>query len=285
MRTLAALFFFSVTAMHAQTVINPWWGSIFAEGTFSPGEWDLAPTVPVETELGNTCLVAVAVDDWGLYVGFMGHLESDVVFPEILLDVNHDRTADWNNDDHWFHVSATNCHYVGAYGVYDDCSPLPSDWSAHPNFSPGAPLTDSVEVAIPWWFLGIDPEPGDTIGMALVLTNTALDWHLWPLGAIREEPITWGHLVIPAATGIDERDDPSFMQIWPNPSSNSSFLSWDGPSRAEVRLYDAQGRAVWLGMIGPGGQFVLPMHDLPAAPYMVLLRSDQGVFRRTVIKQ
>jgi len=284
MRIIALLVIISTNILNAQNVITPWWGSIFAEGNFTPGEWDQAPRVDVQTASGNTCQVAVAVDSWGVFFGFMGHLESDFVFPEVLLDTEHDRSAVWNADDQWFHVSATGCHHAGAYGVYDDCSPLPEDWSGHPNFSPGAPSTDSVEIAIPWWYLGIEPMAGDTIGLGLVLTNTASSWNLWPAGASRQDPSTWGHLVFPVATAMRENDLDALVQLWPNPTVEPAFLAWKGDDPADVRLIDALGQLVWSQSVKGNTQIALPFTDLPSGPYTVSISANGARIHRALIK-
>lgn len=284
MRILTIIIVLLTMPTHAQNVINPWWGSIFTEGHFSPGEWDAAPTVDVPAA-GSTCQVAVAVDDWGLFIGFMGHLESNQLFPEVLLDLDHDRTADWNSDDHWFHTSATNCHHLGAYGVFDDCSPLPEDWSAHPNFSPGAPMTDSVEFAIPWWYLlGSTPSPGDTIGFAVVLTNTATSWSMWPAGASRMAPSTWGHLVFPGATSI--ADDPSTgaVSIWPNPATDLLTVEAQGSGPMDITLFDAQGREVYRSSSRATGALRIPVGALRPGAYLLRLHNDDGVMLKKVFK-
>ena len=139
-----------------------------------------------------------------LYLAYIGHLESSTLFPEVLLDPAHDRTTGWNADDHFYHVSATACHHQGQYGVFDDCQALPVEWSAHPLMTAGPPETDTIEVAIPWFMLGVAPEPGDTIGFCALLTNTVTTWNEWPTGADRDSPGTWGQLVFPTGAGIEE---------------------------------------------------------------------------------
>ena len=260
----------------AQNVVTPWWGTPFPEGTISPGEWDAAPTVSVPTGTGQFCTVAVACDSWGLYLAFMDNLESAGRFPELLLDPAHDRTVVWNADDRWFHVSATACHHQGEYGVYDDCSPMPSDWSAHPIMNSGPPSTDAIEVAIPWWYLmGSTPQSGDTLGFGLVLTNTVNTWTMWPSGAGHLAPDSWGHLVIPTTTGVDEIQARNYLRVWPNPGSDRVDVGSDLTGTLDVDLRDAQGRVIRMQR-ATGPIFSLDISDLPSGAYVLVLHDRAG---------
>ncbi len=279
-----ALLLLSLTT-NAQNVIHPLWGSIFADGQFSAGEWDQAPTVDVPAGGGDMSQVAFAVDGWGLFLGFMGHLESNQLFPELLLDIDHDRTPDWNGDDRWFHVSATSCHHQGAYGVYDDCSPLPNNWSAHPNISPGPPMTDMVEIAIPWWYLlGITPQPGDTIGIAVVLTNTATSWNMWPAGASRLDPSTWGHLVFPGASAIAEGPSLRDVTIWPNPVVDRLTIETRAQGPMDITLFDAQGRTVHHHRSVGTGSPRIRMDHVQAGTYLLRLQNGDDTCVKLVQK-
>ena len=267
-----------------QNVIEPWWGSILADGTMSPGEWDDAPTVPVPLGTGNTAHVAVAVDAWGIFLGFLGNLESDQRFPEVLLDADHDAGAAWNTDDHWFHVSATNCHHQGEYGIYDDCSTFPPDWSAHPGFTPSPPLTDSVEVAIPWWYLGLSPLPGDTVGIAFVLTNTVNVWDGWPAGSDRMAPDTWGDLVIPGATGIADGNLQRSLALWPNPASDRITVQLPGEGFVEWQVRDAAGRIVRIGRTA-SVLHEIPLDGLETGQYVLQVMGEvQAVQRFSIVR-
>jgi hypothetical protein len=246
---LHALAFLSlISDARSQTnVIIPDQGTPFPDGVVSAGEWDMSHAVAVPAGGSDSCRVAVASDAWGLYLAYMGHLESaNALFPEVLLDIDHDRSTGWDADDRWFHVSATACHHQGQYGVYDDCQGLPNDWSAHPLINVGAPVTDTIEVAIPWFFLGITPTVGDTIGFAAVLTNTVSEWHYWPVGADRDSPGTWGHLVFPGASAIDDRTSGEEFMLWPNPSHGEVTITWAPSlgSAKRVLITDAMGRTL-----------------------------------------
>lgn len=281
--TLPILFLVCVPALHAQNVVVPWSGSPFADGVISPGEWSAAPTIAVPSGASDTCRVALAADGWGLFLAFLGHLESNARFPEVLLDTQHDHGGAWNADDHWFHVSATCCHHSGAYGVYDDCSPLPVDWSGHPLFNAGAPATDTVEVAIPWYYLGIAPQAGDTLGFAAVLTNTATAWQSWPAGADHLSPATWGHLVIPGTAAVNEEGGPEHgLVVFPSPASRTATIRWGDQAAVDpghVRICDFEGRSVNAPITRTDRGLSIDVSSLAEGLYLLTITDAAGAMR------
>jgi hypothetical protein len=277
MRLFIPLIVFVCTALHAQNVIYPIVGAPLMDGVLVAGEWDQAPMVKVASAPGDTCRVALIANTWGLYIAFIDNLESaGMLFPEMLFDPVHDRTPAWNADDQWFHVSATNCHHMGAYGVYDYCELMPLFWSAHPNFSVGTPNTDSVEVAIPWTMLGGMPVAGDTIGLAFVLTNTVNEWHLWPTGASEQAPSTWGHLVFPMLIGIDEYSGTTQVRTFPVPATDDVVVNWDprAGTPTHVHVHDAQGRSLSPSVTITPTE--VRLRDLPVGSYGITLTWSSG---------
>src|SRR5687767_5395371 len=108
----------SFSPVNAQLIINvPYGAASTIDGTFSPGEWDdanmLVLTASPQTK------VLYKHDSSNFYIAFAGNLQSGNKFPEILLDINNAKTSGWQDDDWWFHVSATDCEYKAEYGNYD----------------------------------------------------------------------------------------------------------------------------------------------------------------------
>lgn len=153
-----------------------------------------------------------------------------VRFPEIMIDAHNDKTVDWQPDDWWFHVSATDCYFQGNHSNYSRCEEDHPDWDAVPNFSisPSAPPVDTIEIRIPFVTIGITGD--DTIGICLDATNTSDAWEFWPLGASSDHPNTWGTLVFEhPATGYEfpvETGKGTGFRLYPNPA----------PGRVTVQL-------------------------------------------------
>jgi hypothetical protein len=280
MRRILLLCMPLATVLPAQSVIDAWPGSPLVDGIISTGEWSAAPFITIGTAPGDTCHVAVQADGQSVYFAFMGDLESaNVLFPEVLIDVDHDRTPAWNADDHWFHVSATDCHHQGAYAVYDDCLLVQPDWTGAPNILPGAPISDTVEIEVPWNKLGLVPQEGDTLGLCLLLTNTASLWRTWPSGASRLAPDTWGELVLPFLNGMGENGARRTFEAWPNPANDVLHLQGDASrsGMVDIRLLDAQGRVV------RAKSSVLPaeiaVEALPPGLYQCVIHMPDGTHR------
>ncbi|MBL8001752.1 MAG: T9SS type A sorting domain-containing protein [Flavobacteriales bacterium] len=269
----------------AQSVIEAFPGTPDLDGVVASGEWDLAPTIGIGTAPGDTCRVAVMTDANGAYFAFMGHLESsNALFPEVLLDTQHDRTAAWNTDDHWFHVSATDCHDQGAYGVYSNCLLVQPDWTGVPNLTPGAPITDTVEIGIPWTKLALAPVEGDSIGLCLLVTNTASTWRLWPDGASRLAPVTWGHLVVPFWNGMAEPCRGTALDVWPNPVADAVNLAMPGTSGpVNVRIIDVNGCEVLARRVAMPTRIAIA--ELPAGTYLCSVVTSDGerIVRRLAV--
>lgn len=277
MRHLLLVSLLFAMRLHGQGAIEAFPGTPTLDGAVGPGEWDFAPTIAIGIAPGDTCRVAIMTDFNAVYFAFMGQLESNnALFPEVLLDAQHDRSAAWNADDHWFHVSATDCHHQAAYGVYDDCLLLQPDWTGVPNITPGAPVTDTVEIAIPWSKLGLaTPAEGDSIGMCLLVTNTASSWRLWPNGAARLAPDTWGHLVTPFWNSVPEADAHPSMRLWPDPADTEVNLWMPGVhGLVQVRLFDLHGRVARSWSLALPAK--LEVNTLAAGTYVCEVRTDDG---------
>lgn len=212
------------------------------DGLNAPGEWDAAGLVEIPI-LNNSKKVEVRFmhDSANLHIAFWGNLESsNVRFPEVLLDINYDKSASWHSDDWWFHVSATDCEFQGQYGNYVNCQVERPNWKAEKNFSPGLPKTDTVEIQIPFGTLGIDIQNIDTIGIAFLVTNTASAWEYWPLTANRNVPSTWSNAIFNGngAVKTSEPDTRNLVLVFPNPTTGVVNV----PAGSDVAVFDVAGR-------------------------------------------
>ena len=201
-----------IPAIYAQDIVT--------DGIITVNEWLSSSTISISAP-GNSIKVHVAYDSLYLYVLYYGKLESaNTLFPELLLDINNSKSNAWENDDWWFHVSATDCENQGAYGVYTNCAVTQTHWIGAPNFNVGPPITDTVEMAIEWSKIGFDPFSGNDLGISLLASNTANLWYGWPATYNRNNPSSWGILDFTVnLTGIKNSLSQEEFIIYPNPSA------------------------------------------------------------------
>jgi hypothetical protein len=243
--TLAILLFLSASICPAQTFNIPEGTTPVMDGSVSAAEWSDADSVTINISANISCTVLFKHDCNSLYLTYLDNLESmAALFPEVLLDVNNSKSTSWETDDWWFHVSATDCHYQGAYAVYSNCLVTQSSWTGIPNFVSGPPNTDTVEIKIP--FATVNISLLQTIGIAFVLTNTASVWHLWPLTATTASPATWGTATL-TCSSIDINENPAedSFSIYHSPSANEIIID----SKKENNIYsidiiDLTGRVI-----------------------------------------
>src|SRR5688572_2663346 len=120
--TLVLVFFLRTYVCLAQTFIIPEGTTPVMDGAVNSGEWSDADSVTINISASVECKVLFKHDCSNLYLAYLDNLESmAALFPEVLIDVNNSKSASWEADDWWFHVSATDCYYQGAYAVYSNC--------------------------------------------------------------------------------------------------------------------------------------------------------------------
>lgn len=234
------------STLSAQVVIGiPQSAGAAIDGEIRSAEWQLAATTSLIQSNGDTSWILMQHDGANLYFAFYGNLQKgQVVFPEILLDVDHSRSANWQPDDWWFHVSATDCDYQGAYGNFDSCALQRPNWEAVPNFTTGLPYTDSIEVKIPFSTLNYSFMPMDTIGLAVVLSNTVNIFDSWPGPASHLQPSTWSEAVLLPWLSISEREAVDW-NVFPNPAIDNITISFgilNGP--AKLNVYTTSGQLI-----------------------------------------
>jgi len=176
------------------------------DGEFTAVEWTGAARVDFSTNHGETVTAVHLLQAAGeLYVAFefFENPTGELIVPEILIDPDNAKSAGWEADDWWFHVSAQNCDDQGTYGNYSRCGLVRPQWSARPNYAPephSIPLP-AIEVRIPLPM--IEVESGSTFGLALAARSWPSDTAGgWPSGASADNPATWGEATLEVNTGV-----------------------------------------------------------------------------------
>jgi len=193
------------------------------DGIAFNSEWNDADSIAIEI-LGGTEEVKVLYkhDGISLHFAYMGNLQSsNIRFPELLIDVNNDKSANWLMDDWWFHVSGTDCDYQGQPNNFDSCELVRPNWKAQNNFIAGGPVIDTVEIQIPFSTFGIDVNTIDTIGIAFSV------WEYWPSTANAGNPSTWANATFETCVplGANKPSIRNEFTISPNPN-DGNFTVW-----------------------------------------------------------
>ncbi len=265
-------------SLFAQSTISiPQSSSATIDGKISAGEWDNCDSIEISFS-GRKVKVLFKHDGANLYLAYRGSLQSaNVRFPEVLLDINNDKSPGWMVDDWWFHVSATDCDYQGQYGNYDSCAAVRPNWTAVPNFTMGGKITDTVEVKIPFHTVGLDLNVSDSIGLAFNVTNTLNQWNYWPTSADKDVPLTWGTAFFQRLNfSTAENSVPATVSIYPNPNNgNFTLIASELLSIDAIRIYDLTGRLIhdsYINEVNENGQFQIESH-LPSGTYYIAVQS------------
>jgi|GEM_PF-2892593 len=247
------------------------------DGHFSPGEWPKPFSEELLLRDGSKTEVYIEYDSTGLFLAFVNNLGSKVRFPEVNLDIANNKANAFDQDDWWFHVSATDCEYQGMYGNYDSCQFVRPNWLAAPNFT-RAQNPDTVEVYIPWTTLSYTLDESDTLGIGLVSTNTFSQWDLWPAQASEKDPSTWGNLVFRGG-GLGLSNAPSVqVEVYPNPFQDQFRLNTWPMEWGFLQIYNADGRLI---------KELLPVPDeeisLRAAKGLYTLKASNGNWSKRIL--
>jgi hypothetical protein len=166
--------------------------AILADGIASDSEWADARRVDIEVAGGENVEAWIKHDHVNLPVMFRLHNpdSSDVVFPEILIDANNDKSETWLADDWWFHVSGSDCESRGRANDFANCQIRQSDWIAEPNYVDDTPgNVELIEVVIPLAKAGL--QPTRPFGLAFCANGPPGINSLWPDGAEVSHPSSW----------------------------------------------------------------------------------------------
>jgi hypothetical protein len=93
--------------------------TIKTDGLISYKEWDDANSIEISLTEGIKIPVKFKRDNKKLYFLFeIPQLERKFpngIYPEILLDIDNNKSSDWDSNDWWFNVSASDCFSQGIY--------------------------------------------------------------------------------------------------------------------------------------------------------------------------
>lgn len=271
---LSALFAIPATAQHIVFPLDS--SPVSIDGTMQNAEWQHAHKAVIPVNTSDSVSVLYKHDNTAMYFAFAGKLESaNALFPEILTDAANAGGASWSNGQWWLHVSATDCEHNGAYGVYDDCKLIQPGWEAGPNFTAGAPVTDTVEIKIPFAKVGFNTATMDTMGIAFVATNTANVFMLFPASANRQQPATWAKATfsqIPADVSVVENRKK--IVVYPNPVTDQIFIGGldDGE---EVTITDLSGKTI-LSHVATGSITKISLQQLVPGWYIIKVANVYG---------
>lgn len=175
---------------------------ITIDGVVSTGEWDDSQSVRIAIRPDWNVRVRMKHDDQNLYLLFEDVTHgSERLFPEVFLNPQNRRDAEWQKGQWWFHVSQNLCEGDGAPNVYRKngvflCAHQKLGWDA--NNPPGQ--STQVEIRIAFSKINLVPTPGGSFGMALAMTDATGDtqqqWFFWPTKALVQEPDSWGVAIL-----------------------------------------------------------------------------------------
>ncbi len=251
---LIAFLLFLNSLVHAQSdvICIPYGSSVMIDGIISHQEWQDADSLFLGTSIQTK--VMYKHDSLNLLVAYVGHLESSSRIPELIIDINNDKSATWSSDDWWFHVSAQDCDYQGVYANYDSCAYVRPTWTAVENMDfgvPQPPFNDTVEIEIPFSTLHLTLSETDTIGISFLVTNLFSTWTHWPVSANRNNPSTWGSAVfdcgsLSSVSKPISRSVP--IALYPNPSEGEfvvKFPEGTVDDKLILKISDPTGKVIW----------------------------------------
>lgn len=264
----------SAAAQHIEFPLDM--GAVTIDGVLQQPEWQNAKKATIGVNATDSVQVLYKHDNSAMYFAFTGKLESaTALFPEVLTDGEHKGGANWVSGQWWFHVSATDCENNGGYGVYTNCQATQPDWIGGPNFTSGAPMTDTVEIKIPFAKTGFNPATMDTMGIAFMVTNTATIFKLYPSAADRNQPATWANATfskIPA--GIATLSEKGRVTIYPNPAKEVVQVS--GFEKGSVlQVKDMTGRTLYSKIANHTGDIIFLQGFAPGI-YIIEVEGKTG---------
>jgi len=85
-----------------------------------------------------------------------------------------------------------------------------------------------------------------------------------------------------STNGTQQPDNQIQISMAPNPAAQFTRIAVSGATPASSFVFDLFGQAVW-SAVSPGRQFDIPVADLPAGVYMVLVQTDRGAVTRKLV--
>jgi hypothetical protein len=205
MKQLFCFYLMTGVLLNAQTPFCiPYGNASVIDGHITAGEWSDADSVEIIINASQKVMVKYKHDNANFYFVFLKNLESAMRMPEVVMDINNSKSATWQSDDWWFHVSGTDCESNGSPNNYSNCQPVQPGWEGVPNMSSGPPYTDTVEIRISFTKVGLTLPTHSVIGLAFDVTNTFSAWNFWPSGANINSPATWATAILCAPSWLHE---------------------------------------------------------------------------------
>lgn len=273
-----------ITTAKAQLLIFPLdTNAVTVNGRIATPEWRNANSIMIPVNSSDSVRVMFKHDGTAMYFAFTGKLESAPgLFPEVLTDAQNVSGTSWTSGQWWFHVSATDCENDGGYGIYNNCDTVQPGWEAVPNFQLGAPMTDTVELRIPFAKTGFNPATMDTMGMVLMVTNTLNAFHLYPTTADRNVPRTWTKAIFArAGASIPETTTQTALHIYPNPTND--VIHMNVKEEGTITITDVTGKVVHRSIVK--GQMSISTYGWPTGTYTIQHVNKDRVLSTKVVKQ
>ena len=215
------------------------------DGVLSPNEWSDADSVDIEVQANWTVKVYYKHTNSCLYIAFTGLVTMfGERYPDVMLDINNDRSTSWNGDDWWLHASYNDCEGKGEYNKWTSCQPAHSGWTANnfPLISPGI-----IEMEITYAKIGISNMSNDTLGLAFEVSDTYSNYHYYPSGAIIGNPSTWTNGRLSNSTSIKKKPG-HICEIFcfPNPSTDYITIQFPNPFNEKqlLTIYNGTGQLI-----------------------------------------
>lgn len=287
---IIALVALLVNAALAQTsVVIPFdLNTVTMDGQINTSEWQDADSVFIVMSNNDTITIYYKHDMQNVYFAFAGKLEShsvSQVFPDVLLDPQNKKDTAWESGQWWFHVSAQDCENEGAYGVYNNCNVSQTGWTGVPNFTPGPPYTDSVEIKIPYNKINFNSVTQNVFGLAFVITNTNSIYQMWPASADRNKPSTWATATINKfPVDVSTITQNATIKCYPNPATSNLYI--EGITiNTPVMLIDVYGSIV-RDEVATSKTHQLNVANLPEGIYYLsVVQAGKRITQKILVQQ
>lgn len=276
MKYLIALgLLFAVECLHSQSICIPNGSTPSIDGIVQTNEWSDADSVMIGADGVYDTQVKYKHDGSSLYISYnsyQGLLVPGTGFPEIYFDIENDDSEDWNLDDWWFHVSATDCESLGAEQVYDACEEDHDDWAAEPNFNMTIEV-NFVEIEIPFSKLGVGT--ASSFGICFSGTANFMSWNSWPSSADRSTPATWATATICDSALNTEEESGENVMLYPNPAKNAISIKGLPDNVYDAEIRSVAGNKVYSTKIGPD-DWSADLTSLSRGMYFIFIKDGNG---------
>ena len=153
--------------------------SVTIDGKVTTGEWEDAQSIPISIRNDWNIRVRFKHDQEYLYLLFDGVTHGgERLFPEVFVDPEYWRIAQWQKGQWWFHVSYNLCEGNGEPNIYTkggvfQCAHEKEGWAAN---NPPSKDTQAIGVKVSLSKLGVKPAAGHQLGLAFVADSPARTW-------------------------------------------------------------------------------------------------------------